>query len=183
MKANAQLINLDITNDINSLKQIVKVARGDGASRPVSARICDSGVFRDDLNIENVQLYVESLTSDPPTYIEGLTIVNGICDFEIPASATASSGHKNAALRIVEGDEVLCTMPFVLICVKSPYSSDALLDTDKGDVLERLVKTASDAADRAEAAAESIYEIEAALDAIIELQNSFIMSSAEDVSF
>ena len=151
MQANPQKIKLDMTSKATATAQVVRVMRYDSKSRPVSASIYDDGAFRDDLNVDNARLYIESLSDAPPTYVESIAIVSGIADFTIPQSATLTAGIMRAELRVVDSasSQVITSMPFVIECIRSVYSDDAVMGTDNGDVLVNTVAKATESAKKA----------------------------------
>ena len=151
MQANPQRIKLDMTSKATATAQVVRVMRYDSKSRPVSASIYDDGAFRDDLNVNNARLYIESLSDAPPTYVENIAIVSGIADFTIPQSATLTAGIMRAELRVIDSasGQVITSMPFVIECIQSVYSDDAVMGTDNGDVLVNTVAKATASAKKA----------------------------------
>ena len=155
MQANPQRIKLDMTSKATATAQVVRVMRYDSKSRPVSASIYDDGAFRDDLNVNNARLYIESLSDAPPTYVENIAIVSGIADFTIPQSATLTAGIMRAELRVVDSasGQVITSMPFVIECTQSVYSDDAVMGTDNGDVLINAVASATQSAAAAQSSA------------------------------
>ena len=157
MNANIQTITLDLTNSAFSAAQKVSVVQGDSGTRPVKAIITDNGVVRTDLFHESARLYISNAKGERPTYVEGISINGGIAEFSIPQSATLQPGIKNGELRLVDKDEkVLSSMSFIVEVASSQYDENALLATDDGDVLARMVEQARTseeaAADSAEAA-------------------------------
>lgn len=157
MNANIQTITLDLTNSAFSAAQKVSVVQGDSGTRPVKAIITDNGVVRTDLYHESARLYISNAKGERPTYVEGISINGGIAEFSIPQSATLQPGIKNGELRLVDkAEKVLSSMSFMVEVTSSQYDVEALLGTDDGDVLERMVERARTseeaAADSAEAA-------------------------------
>ena len=143
MNANIQTITLDLTNSAFSAAQKVSVVQGDSGTRPVKAIITDNGVVRTDLYHESARLYISNAKGERPTYVEGISINGGIAEFSIPQSATLQPGIKNGELRLVDKDEkVLSSMSFMVEVTSSQYDVEALLGTDDGDVLERMVEQA-----------------------------------------
>lgn len=157
MNANIQTITLDLTNSAFSAAQKVSVVQGDSGTRPVKAIITDNGVVRTDLSHDSARIYISNAPGEPPTYVEGILINSGVAEFCIPQSATLQPGIKNGELRLVGVNEkVLSSMPFMVEVNPSQYDENALLGTDNGDVLERMVEETSEnkfaAAESAEAA-------------------------------
>lgn len=157
MKANIQTITLDLTNSAFSAAQKVSVLQGDSGTRPVKAIITDNGVVRTDISHDSARIYISNAPGEPPTYVEGILINGGVAEFCIPQSATLQPGIKNGELRLVGVNEkVLSSMPFMVEVNPSQYDENALLGTDNGDVLERMVEETSEnkfaAAESAEAA-------------------------------
>ena len=157
MKANIQTITLDLTNSAFSAAQKVSVLQGDSGTRPVKAIITDNGVVRTDISHDSARIYISNAPGEPPTYVEGILINGGVAEFCIPQSATLQPGIKKGELRIVgENEKVLSSMPFMVDVNPSQYDEKALLGTDNGDVLERMVEETSEnkfaAAESAEAA-------------------------------
>ena len=157
MNANIQTITLDLTNSAFSAAQKVSVVQGDSGTRPVKAIITDNGVVRTDLSHNSARIYISNVPGEPPTYVEGILIINGVAEFCIPQSATLQPGIKNGELRLVgENEKVLSSMSFMVDVNPSQYDEKALLGTDKGDVLERMIEETSEnkfaAAESAEAA-------------------------------
>ena len=156
MTANIQTITLDLTNSAYSAAQKVFVVQGDSGTRPVKAVITDNGMVRTDLSHESVCLYIDN-NGDRPTYVEGISVVNGVAEFNIPQSAVLNAGTMKAELRFVdEENRVLTSVSFVVEVGASVYDENALLGTDDGDVLIRMVEqTRKSAAAAAESAAEA----------------------------
>ena len=156
MTANIQTITLDLTNSAYSAAQKVFVVQGDSGTRPVKAVITDNGMVRTDLSHESVCLYIDN-NGDRPTYVEGISVVNGVAEFNIPQSAVLNAGTVRAELRFVdEENRVLTSVSFVVEVGASVYDENALLGTDDGDVLIRMVEqTRKSAAAAAESAAEA----------------------------
>ena len=155
MNANIQTITLDLTNSAFSAAQKVSVVQGDSGTRPVKAIITDNGVVRTDLSHNSARIYISNVSGEPPTYVEGILIINGVAEFCIPQSATLQPGIKNGELRLVgENEKVLSSMPFMVDVNPSQYDEKALLGTDKGDVLERMIEETSENKSAAEESAE-----------------------------
>ena len=156
MNANIQTITLDLTNSAFSAAQKVSVVQGDSGTRPVKAIITDNGVVRTDLSHNSARIYISNVPGEPPTYVEGILIINGVAEFCIPQSATLQPGIKNGELRLVGVNEkVLSSMPFMIEVNPSQYDEKALLGTDKGDVLERMIEETSENKSAAEESAEA----------------------------
>ena len=140
MKANIQTITLDLTNSAYSAAQKVFVVQGDSGTRPVKAVITDNGMVRTDLSHESVCLYIDN-NGDRPTYVEGISVVNGVAEFNIPQSAVLNAGTEKAELRFIdEENRVLTSVSFMVEVAASVYDEKALLGTDDGDVLIRMVE-------------------------------------------
>lgn len=164
MNANIQTITLDLTNSAYSAAQKVFVVQGDSGTRPVKAVITDNGMVRTDLSHESVCLYIDN-NGDRPTYVEGISVVNGVAEFNIPQSAVLNAGTVRAALRFVdEENRVLTSVPFVVEVGASVYDENALLGTDDGDALIRMVEQAEESA---EAAAEMAGKVERLMDSAV----------------
>ena len=164
MTANIQTITLDLTNSAYSAAQKVFVVQGDSGTRPVKAVITDNGMVRTDLSHESVCLYIDN-NGDRPTYVEGISVVNGVAEFNIPQSAVLNAGTMKAELRFVdEENRVLTSVSFVVEVGASVYDENALLGTDDGDVLIRMVEQAEESA---EAAAEMAGKVERLMDSAV----------------
>lgn len=185
MNANIQTITLDLTNSAFSAAQKVSVVQGDSGTRPVKAIITDNGVVRTDLSCDSARIYISNAPGEPPTYVEGILINSGVAEFCIPQSATLQPGIKNGELRLVGVNEkVLSSMPFMVEVNPSQYDENALLGTDNGDVLERMVEETSEnkfaAAESAEAARISAEAADDAARAAAESANRAAQNGSTD---
>ena len=185
MNANIQTITLDLTNSAFSAAQKVSVVQGDSGTRPIKAIITDNGVVRTDLSHDSARIYISNAPGEPPTYVEGILINGGVAEFCIPQSATLQPGIKKGELRIVGVNEkVLSSMPFMVEVNPSQYDENALLGTDNGDVLERMVEETSEnkfaAAESAEAARISAEAADDAARAAAESANRAAQNGSTD---
>ena len=123
--------------------------------------------------------YSSSLAEEP--IIENL--INGKTTWKIPSDVLEVSGITMGELRLIKNALSVSTMPFEINVIASVSSSEAKIPKNAVDFIKRAEDAAEEAAKSLEELKNELKGIEPALDAIIGIQNSFLLPEAEGTTF
>ena len=174
-------IKIDVTPKNSSYIRIF-VSQNDCKSRIIEAQIYSENNLLSDLNAPCKIYYSGSACKKVEPFYQEAEIVNGVCRFTVPQSVLAVERELFVEIQIGSSEDTsyqLTTEKFLLKVKGQIGTTDSVLGSDEGNLIELYVNTAKENADKTEKIAEDVQQLN---DNIIEHTQSAVNEAISNMS-
>ena len=154
-------IKIDVTPKNSSYIRIF-VSQNDCKSRIIEAQIYSENNLLSDLNAPCKIYYSGSAYKKVEPFYQEAEIVNGVCRFTVPQSVLAVERELFVEIQIGSSEDTsyqLTTEKFLLKVKGQIGTTDSVLGSDEGNLIELYVNTAKENADKTEKIAADIQQL------------------------